>query len=157
MKKFFKKLVPVIIFASPFIIGFVWGTEVIQDCETGESGLKLCSACPDAIVNPLIRPISFAIMHLPNAIDGRPLSNGCDSMIALFLIPIDIPFFIFLTFLIKLVSSYLAKRLSKKEQGQKLKLFHAETGGGKVFLIMTFLFGLLVAVNSFFYLITPKV
>ena len=155
-----KKIYSLVIFLLLLSVVIFWGSHVVDDCTVTSNGLKICSMCPDRIMNPVIRPASFALLNLPNAIKGEALSQGCNQILSIYFIVFDILYIVILTILIKRILIFIyqnTKKNKQKEKADKIRIFNPNTARGKLFVLICLLMFVLVIVNTAFYFLAPRV
>lgn len=110
----------------------------------------------DAIMNPLLRPMSFALLNLSNAVHGFALGSATGEASVLFII-FDLIYFLILALLFKrlvlIILRYIKDKKSKKTVN---KINLSELFKGKIFIIIAVLLFLLVTTDSIFYIISMK-
>jgi len=99
MSKGFRIFLLIVIFGLVVTGAIVYGAENSNNCQNTRFGMQ-CEACTTVEVNPIWRPASFVILHWPNIIKGQDPAESCNIMMASVFFILDIPFYIFFTFLV---------------------------------------------------------
>ena len=134
------------------IIALYWflsGSIIHKKCYKIEDFGEFCEmGLPDAIANPVSRPISFLFLNFPNYINGKNLSDKVPLTEVIIYTVFDLPlFFLFSIILYRLFCMAVKKNFSYK------KIFYGKQKMLNLIFIVIFL---LVIFNMFVYFSSPK-
>ncbi len=149
MKKLLIGLIYFII--ATFLVIFFGFTDMNPCSPSG-----VCLSGSDLLFNPAVRPLTFAIFHIPNVLRGEVLSDGC-GVGANMLFFLDIPFIVMLLMFLKKLFVFIVKKitLKNKDIDSKTKLFNLTIMKEKIFFIFYCLLVILIMINTFFYFTVP--